>query len=166
MAQLRHLAAHSFRVSLTPTSQDPPSGPLRRFLFPSPPRSFAGQRAVKILLRSLHVLAVAGLFGVVFAGVGNARAGSLHLALLSGAAILALDLFESAAFLLQVRGLVVLGKLAALALLYRPGIEDGLAAAILAVLIVFSVISSHAPSKFRYRFWVPGVGVEGAKSRG
>lgn len=150
-------------------SADRFAGPssVRRWLFPSPPRSFSGQRAVKIVLRALHVLAVAGLFGVVFAHVeAGARSPSLRLSLISGLAILALDLFESAAFLLQVRGLVVLGKLAALGLLLRPEFGSGSEIAILGFLIVVSVISSHAPSDFRYRFWVPWARVDGAQSRG
>jgi hypothetical protein len=65
----------------------------------------------------------------------------------SGVLILLLDLHESGVFLLQVRGLVVIGKIALLAALL---LLDARAGWVLAALLVASVLSSHAPGAIRY----------------
>lgn len=126
---------------------------LTKLLFPSPPRDFQGKRWVKICLRAIHVVFVAGLFGaVVFA---SQKQGPWLLGtILSGVAILLLDLHGSAAFLLQVRGLIVLVKISAVLALPFLGAS---APWLLGGLVVVSVVSSHAPSRFRY-FMLLGAG--------
>jgi hypothetical protein len=77
--------------------------------------------------------------------------------------LLLIDLHESAAFLLQVRGLVVIGKIALVAAL--PGLGTA-AAYVLAAALLTSVVLSHAPSGVRYAF-VAGRGrLRGACSKG
>lgn len=131
-------------------------------LFPAEPRAFRGRRGVKIALRALHVLC-AGVFTAAHVlAVDPARRGPwLAGTIASGALILLLDLFESGAFLLQVRGLVVMAKIGLLLALptfgeYQPHV--------LVVILLTSVVFSHAPSKVRY-FVVLG-DMRGAETKG
>ncbi len=110
------------------------------------------------------MLPVAVLVGGSILGVESER---LHPwligALASGLLIFLLDLHESGAFLLQIRGAVVLGKLALLAALpwfgtWRPWL--------LGALVVISVLSSHAPSRVRYYMVIGGGKIPGARSKG
>jgi hypothetical protein len=133
-------------------------------LFPPRPRSFPGRRGVKIALRALHVLAA----GIVTASYLFGVAESLQTRWLvataaTGVAILLLDLHESGVFLLQVRGLVVLAKTGLLGAL--PFLEE-LAGWVLAVLLVMSVVSSHATGKFRYHVVFGKQRFEGAETKG
>lgn len=137
---------------------------LGRLLFPEEHRSFPGRREVKILLRAVHVL-LAGLFtgAVVFRLEEPQTAVWFHAALTSGIALLLIDLHESAAFLCQVRGLVVIVKLALLACLPLFGEGQGW---VLAFVVLASVYFSHASSKVRY-FLVFGRGkIEGSETSG
>ena len=137
---------------------------LAQLIFPAEPRRLPGHRAIKIVLRGLHTLAAGVLVGAwLFEVPAESRSLTLALVIASGAAMLLIDLYESGAFLLQVRGLVLIGKIVTLTCLPLFGSLTGLA---LAVLFVVAVISSHAPSKVRY-FVVFGRGrVTGATSKG
>lgn len=119
---------------------------LSRLLFPSPTRKIPGRRWVKILLRAIHVCFVCGLVGLF---VAHERLDQFWLVGTgcSGAAILLLDLHASAVFLLQVRGLIVLTKIAAFFTLPALGAS---ALWVLFALVILSVVSSHASSGFRY----------------
>ncbi|MHC4547390.1 MAG: hypothetical protein ACYTEZ_01325 [Planctomycetota bacterium] len=137
---------------------------LGALLFPDPPRELPGRRAIKITLRGVHVLS-AGVFlaTYVFDTAAAPRADWLIATLVSGLGILLLDLHETAAFFLQVRGLIVTGKLVVLACL--PWFR-GAEAWILGLLVVGSVVSSHAPASFRHRIVLGRGRVRGADSRG
>jgi len=143
----------------------PPTGDrVRRWLFPSPPRELPGRRVLKIALRSAHVLTAAVLVGAWVLTVEPPRTEPwLWATLISGLMILLLDLHETAAILLQVRGLVVLAKLAILGVL--PHLGDH-AALVAAALLVLSVLSSHAPGSVRYFVVFDRSRVTGARSKG
>ena len=116
------------------------------YLFPTPTRNFPGMRWVKILLRAIHVLFVAGLIGAsMFAEEESTP--WFQGTLISGLAILFLDLYASAVFVLQVRGLIIFLKAGVLIFLTQLG--DAAPWALCGLLLI-SVVSSHAPSKFRY----------------
>ncbi len=137
---------------------------LRAVLFPAVARSFPGQRLAKILARAVHVPCVCGLFGGHLFDVGPDQVTPwLFATIATGCFILLLDLYQSGAFLLQVRGVVLFGKLGLLsATRWFPGSTVEL----LGSIVVVSVLSSHAPSKFRY-FLVFGRGrVAAAKTPG
>ncbi len=125
-----------------------PDGPVFRFLIPPEPRRYAGQRWVKIMARSTHVVLSGIYLGAFVFGADPATRWPWFLAtLLSGLLMICLDLYESGAFLLQLRGLVVTVKLILLAFLPSFG-EAGVW--VIALIAFFSVISSHASSNFRY----------------
>ena len=134
------------------------------WLFPDPPRQFRGRRALKVLLRAAHVLCAGLLVGCYLFDAETAqRITWLVSAIVSGLILLALDLHESAAFLLQLRGLVVLVKLGVLATLPLYGAG---APWVLGALVVLSVLSSHASSKVRYRVLVGSGRIKGAETSG
>ena len=119
---------------------------------------------MKVGLRAAHVLCAAGLLGAVLFEVEEVRRDPwLHAALATGALVLAIDLHESGAFLLQVRGVVVLVKLGLLATLPALGAAQ---AWVLAGLLLLSVVFSHAPSEVRHRMLVAGGRIQGGQSRG
>ena len=133
-------------------------------LFPDRPRRFRGQRTIKILLRAAHVLCVALLLGAwAFPATAADRAAALAWTAGSGGCLLLLDLHATAAFLVQVRGLVLLGKLAGLGVL--PFLDRG-QLALLGVLLVVSVVSSHAPARLRYQVVFGRGRIRGAETPG
>ncbi len=141
-----------------------PDGPVFRFLIPPEPRRYTGQRWVKMIARSTHVI-LAGIYlgALVFQVEPAIRWPWFRAALLSGFLIVCLDLYESGGFLLQVRGLVTAAKLLLLALLPVFGTAGVWVVAGVAFL---SVISSHASADFRY-FLIWGRGrIEAAETRG
>jgi len=134
-------------------------------LFPVEPRAFRGRRTLKILLRAAHVLCAGVLTGAYFLQAEPAQAGPWVTATLaSGAAILLIDLHESGAFLLQLRGWFVVAKLGGVALV--PRIEPDAATWLLGGILVASVISSHAASRLRYFIPLGGARVRGARTKG
>ncbi len=137
---------------------------LTALLFPERPRSFDARRTVKIVLRAAHVLLVAVLLGGTVFGVGPAAVQPWWLAaVLSGVLLLLLDLYESAAMMLQVRGLVVLIKIGTLVIWPKLGSWQPW---VLGLLVLVSVISSHAPSSFRYAMVLGRGRVSGSQTKG
>ena len=137
---------------------------IEALLFPPEPRSFPARRVFKIALRAAHVLCAGVAAGSYLLSVADpVRSHWMIAAAATGAAMLLLDLQETAVFLLQVRGLIVLIKIGLLGALPLLGPWQGW---ILAALVGLSVISSHASSKFRY-FIVLGKGrYTGAETKG
>ena len=121
---------------------------LFRVVFPRHNRHFRGKRWLNIGLRTAHLLGVAGVGGALFGGVALAAwLPYLNLTLATGASLMALELWTSGIYLLQVRGQATLVKVALLAALpLAPGLE----AAGVAVAIVISGVISHAPASVRY----------------
>ena len=137
---------------------------LSSLLIPPQPREFPGRRALKILLRAVHVLSAGILTGLYVIDAADAlRDQWLMGAVGSGVLILLLDLHESGVFLLQVRGLVVIGKIGVLATL---PLFDGQAGWVLAALLVASVLSSHAPATIRYLVVFRRDRFKGAETKG
>ena len=136
----------------------------RGLLFPDPPRSFKGRRAAKISARAVHVLCAGVMVGSYLLHADEAlQYAWLAATVVTGFGLLLIDLHESAAFLLQVRGMIVFGKLGVVALLPALGSVSGY---VLAAVLLLSVVMSHAPSSVRY-FVVFGRGyVRGACSKG
>jgi hypothetical protein len=106
------------------------------------------KRWSKISLRSLHLLAVAGVGGgILFALEKDLWINYWWLALVSGVLMMLMDITASPAWIVQVRGVVIMLKLILLALL---GMNPAWDSFLLAVIIIISAIVSHAPGKLRY----------------
>ena len=133
-------------------------------LFPPEPRYFPARRALKISLRAVHVLCAGILTGAYVFDIATALREQWLLATVgSGLLILLLDLHESGAFLLQLRGMLLYVKILTVSLLPYFGAWQPW---VLCLLVLLSVISSHAPAKLRY-FMIFGRGrIRGSESRG
>lgn len=134
---------------------------LGSLLFPEPPRNFPGRRALKIGLRGVHVVCASLCLGAYTFDANPMP--WLVAAILTGLLVLALDVHESAAVLLQVRGAVVVAKVVVLAFLPSFG---GAQAWVLGAIVLVSVVSSHAPSHVRHRVLLGRGRVRAAKTQG
>lgn len=111
-------------------------------------RQAALKRWTKITLRSLHLLAVAGVGGGVLLGIDKALwLGYWYLALVSGALLMSMDVILNRLWLVQVRGLAILLKLLLLLFL---GADPAWNRVLLVLVIVISSVISHAPGAVRY----------------
>jgi len=117
-------------------------------LFPKQSRTFIGQRWANILLRTLHLLGMAGIGGGYFyAAVGNAWQGFFYLTLASGVAMMLLSIWSNGIWLLQLRGHAILLKLSLLALML---VWTEYQVLCLVLVIVISGLIAHAPGDVRY----------------
>jgi hypothetical protein len=105
-------------------SETNPKAPSIPSIPPSPQRPFSAWRWLSVLLRSMHISAMAILLGGVFLGAGHGEIrAAIWAALLSGCLMLFMDIFKSPRVLLQGSGIFVLLKLALLAVgfFFLPG---------------------------------------------
>lgn|SRR5574341_1002770 len=122
-------------------------------LFPDPPRRIPRHRAISVLLRTAHLVAFAGLLGGHVFDVDPTRLVPWVVATVaSGAALMAVELASSFAWLSTGKGLAVLVKLALLATV--PLLWDHRVAILLTV-VALSGICSHMPARFRHYQVVP-----------
>ena len=106
------------------------------------------KRWTKISLRTIHLLAVAGVGGGILFGLDKGMwINYWWLALVSGVLMMAIDIISNPVWVVQVRGLVIFLKLILLAFL---GSYPSLDAWLLAFIIIISAVISHAPGKLRY----------------
>lgn len=123
------------------------------WLIPQQKRHLPGKRWLSIILRSLHLVGIAGLAGAyLFDQPETAWFPFLILAVGSGVLMVARELYVDGIWLLQLRGQLVLFKL----LLLGGGLYwfERPEAWIYIVVILISGVISHAPGKVRYySFW-------------
>jgi len=106
------------------------------------------KRWSKISLRTLHLVGVAGVGGGVLFGLEqDLWFNYWWLTLASGTLMMAMDMIANPAWIVQVRGLVVLLKLVLILLLGSDPYWDRL---LLFVIIIISAVVSHAPGSLRY----------------
>jgi hypothetical protein len=106
------------------------------------------KRWTKISLRTLHLLAVAGVGGGILFGIEKSLwINYWWLALASGFLMMLMDVISNPVWLVQVRGLTVLLKLILLVFLGSYPAWDSF---LLGIIIIISAIISHAPGKLRY----------------
>ncbi len=120
---------------------------LTRLFFPPNSRDFTGSRWLKIALRTIHLVGIAGVFGgVLFRAPAPSWQIYLQLTLFSGFAFVILELWSNGVFLIQIRGLAIFIKLG---LLYYFTLDPARVNILLLVIILSSIIS-HAPGDVRY----------------
>ena len=106
------------------------------------------RRWSKITLRTLHVIAVAGIGGGILFGLDRELWYAYWwLSVITGVLIVLIDALVNPVWLIQVRGLSVYVKLVLLVLLWKYPTWD---IALLLAIIALSAVISHAPSKLRY----------------
>lgn len=134
---------------------------LRPRWLPPPPRFLPGQRWLNIALRGLHLVGIAGLAGGFLFGLPESVwLGYWHLTLASGVLLTALYVWTDAAWLLKLKGQVILLKLVLLALAYH---QPDWRAAVFVGVILLSAVFAHAPDRVRSYAW--GRKVRPCKSR-
>lgn len=117
-------------------------------LFPADGRDFGAKRWLNISLRTLHLLASAGVGGGILLQAPKADwQPYLWLTLATGGCMLLMDLWSSIVHLIQIRGLAVLAKIALLACL--PHLPEYQIHALVAIVVISGVVS-HAPARVRY----------------
>lgn len=119
-----------------------------KLLFPSDYRTFRGKRWLNILLRSAHLIGTAGVGGgFLYQAPRESWLPYLALTVATGLALVLLEVLSNAIWLIQLRGLAILAKLAMLACV--PYL-DGYLAYVLVLSVILSGIFSHAPGRVRY----------------
>ena len=118
-------------------------------LFPETPRDFPFRRAVRSLLRALHILTGGTLVGgYVFDQSPEVIKPWLLGTMASGCLLLATDLHASLAVLCEVRGALTVGKLVLLAIV--PALA-GAGASPAAIALMIGAVGSHLPRRYRHR---------------
>ena len=106
------------------------------------------KRWIKISLRTLHLLSVAGVGGGILFGLEKSLwLEYWWLAMVSGALMMLIDVISNPVWLVQVRGITVFVKLVLLILMVKFPAWDS---ALLMLIIIMSSVISHAPGKLRY----------------
>ena len=133
---------------------------MNTWFFPIEKREFAGKRHLMISLRTLHLMGVSGYAGFFIFGLASEQWLPLGLlALVSGSLMLVLEIWADGIFLLQMRGLAVLLKLAIFGwILFDPNWRvEGFFG-----IILLAGYFSHAPAKVRY--YLPFSGINASSS--
>ncbi len=106
------------------------------------------KRWTKISLRTLHLLAVAGVGGGVLFGLEkDVWLNYWWLAIATGGLMMLMDMISNRVWIVQVRGVVIILKLVLLAFLGSFPAWD---IYLLVFIIIVSGVVSHAPGKLRY----------------
>lgn len=110
-----------------------------------------GNRALRVVLRTVHLLGFSVLFGGHWFGLPRAELVPwLYCTVLSGAGLAALELRAGFDWVLQLAGGLVLAKLVLLALV--PAFWE-LRVALLAAVMVLGSVGSHMPAALRHYYW-------------
>lgn len=130
--------------------------PLTTVLFPDPPRTIPAHRALSIALRTAHLGAFGTLLGGHVFNVDHLRLlPFLYATIITGVALMGLELAATCAWLFMGKGVAVVAKLGLLAMI--PLFWEQRVWILLGVLIVASV-ASHMPSRFRHCSLLPAGG--------
>jgi hypothetical protein len=119
------------------------------FLFPAVPRDFPCRRGFRSLLRAVHIFTAGTLLaGHIFEQPNDTLEIWLIAAIVSGLLILATDMHASMAVLFELRGGLVLIKMAALSLVL---VFPNSAVPLLFLALLIGVVGSHMPKRHRHR---------------
>lgn len=99
-------------------------------------------------LRSAHLVGVGGCGGAfLYDGPREIWLPFLMLTVVSGFAMVLLEIWSSRYWIIELRGIAIIAKLLLLSL---AGMFDGISAAVFIAAIVISGVFSHAPAAVRY----------------
>ncbi len=121
---------------------------LIRVLFPDEPRALPGQRWIRIGLRTLHLIGVAGLGGAyLYEAAPHSWLPYFWLTMATGLLMVMLEVWSNAIWLLQIRGLAIVFKVL---LLVAIALHDVAALPLILMVIAISGVIAHAPGNLRY----------------
>lgn len=116
-------------------------------IFPPQPRAFRGRRWTSIVLRTLHLIGISGVGAAfLFAATPAQWQPYMLLTVVSGMAMMLIEIWSDGIWLIQLRGISTLLKLGLLAMTFIVGLQP----AILISVIIIAGLISHAPGKVRY----------------
>ncbi|MDN3516875.1 hypothetical protein QWY84_04535 [Aquisalimonas lutea] len=120
---------------------------LRARVFPPESRTFPGKRWLETGFRTAHLVGTAGIGGGFLWGAAPQHwLPFLWLTVVTGAAMAALQIWGNGVWLIQVRGLAVIAKLALLGVMVAGDVRADL----FILVLVISGVVSHAPARLRY----------------
>lgn len=123
-------------------------------LFPEQFREFPLRRPVMNLLRAIHILSFAALFGgIIFKQPTELLSPWVYAVAISGLLMFLIQLYASLIVLFEVQSLAVITKL--VLLLFLPMLAHSGQVVLLAVIIIFSSLTSHANKRLRHRNLLP-----------
>lgn len=126
-----------------------------KLLFPQQSRCFTGQRWINILLRTLHLIGVAGAGAAFLFSVSEEQwRPYMLLTITSGCVMVLVEVWSNAIWLVQLRGLSTLLKLLILLMTFVVGLQVYL---LISVIVIAGLIS-HAPGKVRYFSFIKKAG--------
>jgi hypothetical protein len=112
------------------------------------PRPVPGVRALRTTLRTLHLIAVAALYGGhVYGAEAERLAPALAATVATGALFVALEVYRSPVWLVQVRGIATGVKLALVACV---ALAWDLRVPILTLAVAIGAVTAHMPGRWRY----------------
>jgi hypothetical protein len=112
------------------------------------PRPVPGVRLLRTSLRTLHLIAVAALYGGHVYGASPERLmPALLAAAATGVLFMALELYRAPIWLVQVRGVATLLKIALVA---SVSLAWDLRVPILTLVVAIGAVTSHMPGRWRY----------------
>jgi hypothetical protein len=124
-----------------------PSGGLARRLL-AEPRSLPHMRALRTSLRTAHILAFSALYGGhIYDLTAERLVSALIATLATGGAFMTLEIYSAPVWLVQVRGVATLVKLALVASV--AALWDW-SVFLLTVVTAIGVVTSHMPGRYRY----------------
>lgn len=125
-------------------------------------RPFPGIRSIRTTLRTAHLIAFGILYGGHVYGVAADRLWPALLATVgSGTALMSIEVYRMPLWLVQMRGVATLAKIALVAAV--PALWS-FRIALLTVAIVIGGIASHMPGRYRYYSIIHGRQVGGQES--
>ncbi|MES9844789.1 MAG: hypothetical protein ABW162_01185 [Candidatus Sedimenticola sp. PURPLELP] len=125
-----------------------PGASLKAALFPSCSRSIPGERWLNVLLRTMHLVGMAGLgAGYLYGAADDSWRIYLQLTIMTGFGLVLISIYSNGIWLMQLRGQAILLKLLLLMLASAyPLFKEGL----FILVIVISGWIAHAPGRVRY----------------
>ena len=124
-------------------------GKAMSWLFPEHKRNIPAKRSLSLVLRTLHLIGIAGLAGAfLFALPANQWREYLWLTLATGGLMVVKEIYTDGIWLIQFRGQIIIAKVALLALFWFY--FQRLDSTVYMLIIVLSGVISHGPGKLRY----------------
>jgi hypothetical protein len=118
------------------------------------PRPVPAVRVLRTTLRTLHLIAVAALYGGHVYGAAPERlAPALAATLATGALFVALEVYRAPVWLFQLRGAATLLKVALIACV---ALAWDLRVPILTLAVAIGAVTSHMPGRWRYHSLLHG----------
>ncbi len=119
------------------------------WLFPENKRDIPAKRSLSLVLRTLHLIGIAGLAGAfLFSLPANQWREYLWLTLATGSLMVVKEIYTDGIWLVQLRGQIIIAKVALLALFWFY--FQRLDSTVYMLIIVLSGVISHGPGKLRY----------------